>query len=785
MASAQSPPRAPIRTGGLEAVLPTLLWVRLLFGLSAVAFVAYAAWLIGGPRDYVPTRDSLLYCSLLVVPVVSFIARGVIDRTNRAAWWFFAAGATIWLAAEVGFALSTQTDPEPAAVVDWLFIASGPCLYVGALLLARRMLRPGSLQIWLDALIIALATSALGTLLMPQLLDDVAGGALDVILNLAAPLMELLLLSLVIAVLGLVRHAAGPLWWFLLAGSALLWVSDLAWLFQSADGSYVNGSLIDLGWPTALLLMAYGAWVPMTRQTVDPELNWALPLAVTIGAFMIVLYATQTAVPAVTVILAAGAVLAGSLRSVQAFRSASARAEAHRQAHSDDLTGLANRRGLAIALDADAGRQHALLLIDIDHFKQINDTLGHQAGDEVLQQVGGRFHACVGSEAVVARLGGDEFAVLLGPETGWASAAAAADRLHDSVNTPVFGSGIELQVEISVGIALAPQHGRNLSELLRTADRAMYRAKRDRVGSLVFDQAWDSGDGGSLMMLQELRRAMDSHELVCHYQPQLDVLTNEVVCVEALVRWQHPIRGLIPASDFLPLLEQTALIRPLSDLTLDTSLAQLAAWDALGIGLRTSVNLSATNLIDQGLPLRVTQMLTQHHIAAERLTLEITETAITGDLDRVRGVLGQLHEIGVQISIDDYGSGYSSLRQIGRLSAQELKLDRDFVTGVGQRGDLRSILSATVHLAHGLRLRMVAEGVESATDLDQIRLAGCDLAQGYYISAPRNAGEVTRWLLARQAANARHRPRGDIRANDEPPRRGGGHGVAGAGFEPA
>jgi EAL domain-containing protein (putative c-di-GMP-specific phosphodiesterase class I) len=197
------------------------------------------------------------------------------------------------------------------------------------------------------------------------------------------------------------------------------------------------------------------------------------------------------------------------------------------------------------------------------------------------------------------------------------------------------------------------------------------------------------------------------------------------------------------------MLEQTTLIRPLTDAILHKSLTQLQEWDAMGLGLRMCVNISATNLLDRALPLRITHLLASHHIASERLTLEITETALSGDEDRVRMVLSQLHEIGVEISIDDYGSGYSSLHQIGTLGAQELKLDREFVTGVGERGDLRSILAATVHLAHGLRLRMVAEGVESASDLDQVRLSGCDLAQGFYISAPRDGASLVAWLQER------------------------------------
>lgn len=724
---------------------------------GTVLLLGYLAWLWFGPREYLPVRDLLLYCTLLVTPALSFLARARVGGPTRTAWQFFATATVLWLVAEAGYVLTTgAVDTDPVAWVDWLFIIAPVVLYAAVGLLAMIMLPDATVDVWLDGLIITFASAAFATLFYPGLLDRFAVSLPDTIVSVTEPLTGLLLVSLIIAILSLTGAAAGTMWWLLLIGSSVFWLADLVWLFELEGATYANGALVDIGWPAGLLLMGLAAWAPMRRPHPLPQHGWALPLIITALAFGIILFATTQQTPAVTVVLAGAAVVVGGLRSLRAFHWASIRTQAQRQAVTDDLTGLANRRGLTEALEASIG-QRALLLVDIDRFKQINDTLGHQAGDEVLQQVSTRLQNCVPDQAVVARIGGDEFAVLLPSGSEWSQAATTAECLHETVGPAVVASGIELQVEISVGIAFCPQHGTTISELLRTADRAIYRARRDRVGSVVFEPTWDSDDRGALLLMQELRKAVDRREFLCHYQPQLDVITDQVVAVESLVRWQHPQRGLIPADQFLPTLEQTALIRPLSDLVLDQSLAQLRMWDALGLDLRLSVNLSAANLTDRGLPLRVARMLADHHVPAPRLTLEITETALAGDPERVRGVLAQLHEIGVQVSIDDYGSGYSSLRQIGQLSAGELKLDRDFVTGVGQRGDLRSILSATVHLAHGLRLRMVAEGVESASDLDQVRLSGCDLAQGYFISPPRNADEFIVWLTQR-AADSAHLP---------------------------
>nr|MCU0296774.1 diguanylate cyclase [Candidatus Nanopelagicales bacterium] len=586
------------------------LWVKLILALGAVGFGGYALWMLTGPREYVQNRDMVLYCALLVVPFTSFLGRALLGGPARRAWWFFAAGAGLWLMAEIGYTATTaDVDADPARWVDWSFIIAPLFLYAGVVLLAGVMLPRATVEVWLDGVIIACATAAFATLLFPELMENFSGSVQDVIVDMTSPLTGMLLVSLVLAVIGVVRGAAGAMWWLLLAGATLLWLSDMVWMLEVDDSSYFNGSLIDLGWPAGLLLLGAAPWARMRRGTTQPEQGWFVPLSLALATFGLLLYATQQSVPTVTVAFAAGTVMGGALRSVQAFRSASTRAEALRQARCDELTGLANRRGLNLALQLHPDDQHALLLVDIDRFKQINDTLGHQAGDEVLQQVSVRLQGCMGEGAVIGRLGADEFAILMPAGSGWATATAAADRLHDALNPPVSAGGIDLTVEISVGIALSPQHGTTLSELLRTADRAMYRAKRDRMGSLVFDQTWDSSDGGGLLMMQELRKAVDDGEFVCHYQPQLDVLTDEVVCVESLVRWQHPERGLIPAGHFLPMLEQTALIRPLSDLVLKQSLAQLRLWDGQGLRLRISVNLSATNLLDRGLPLRVARML--------------------------------------------------------------------------------------------------------------------------------------------------------------------------------
>jgi diguanylate cyclase (GGDEF)-like protein len=723
--------------------------VAVLLGLATVSLVAYSAWLLLGSDDYLPLRDDWAYCALFVVPIVLFAARARICDPTKMAWQIFTLAATLWLIAEVAGIVTSAISPAGAVWAQALFLLVSPLMYAALLVLVRQVLPGAARETYLDGLIITLAVAAFFTLIEPRILHSESVAAPDLILAVAYPFLDLLQVTLILAAIAVMRTAAGLAWWLFLVGSVLFWVGDSYWLFWLARGEEQSAAVVYMLWPVGITLLAAGAWTPLRRRIPGVDYGWAVPVLVTASAFALMFYATLRPVPLATILLATGALLTGAVRSIGAFRDASARNQAQLLAQTDDLTGLTNRRGLNSLAGNDVRGQRALLLVDIDRFKQINDTLGHQAGDDVLQQVAARFQQVAPADVLLSRIGGDEFALFLPPGSGYVEAMDLARALHDSVTEPLAATGIELQVELSIGIALAPAHGQTLSALLLSADRAMYRAKREHISTQVFDPRQAGSDVGDVLVLQELRRGLDRDEFVCHFQPQLDVLTNEVEAVEALVRWQHPQRGVVPAGQFLPMVEQTTLIRPLTDTILDKSLAQLRVWDGLGLSLRMSVNISATNLMDRALPLRVAQLLAEHHIAAERLTLEITETALSGDEERVRVVLGQLHEIGVQISIDDYGSGYSSLHQVGTLGAQELKLDREFVTGVGERGDLRSILAATVHLAHGLRLRMVAEGVESASDLDQVRLSGCDLAQGFYISPPRSGESVVEWLAER------------------------------------
>jgi diguanylate cyclase (GGDEF)-like protein len=428
--------------------------------------------------------------------------------------------------------------------------------------------------------------------------------------------------------------------------------------------------------------------------------------------------------------------------SRQADELASQRDELERRSTHDALTGLANRvlfkQQVTAAIEADAPAGGAVLLMDLDRFKEVNDTLGHHNGDGLLKEVAQRLVAKFGPDTTIARLGGDEFAVLL-PRGELADVVEAADRVLAAFDAPFDVQGVSIQVENSVGICRFPAAGEDADTLLRRADVAMYQAKAAHTRYALYEPQRDPYSEARLALLGELRRAIAARELTCAYQPQADARTGHIEGVEALVRWRHPQRGELPPEEFVRLAEHSEVIHELTRFVLDTAIAQCAAWRDEGINVRMSVNLSARSLHDASLADDIARLLTEHSLEPSALELEITETSIEADPVGTENLLQRLHTMGIGIAIDDFGTGYSAFSYLQRLPIDEIKIDRSFV--MGMEGDQRKqqIVRSTIQLGHNLGLRVVAEGVE--TEAAQRRLArlGCDLVQGYHVSRPMSA----------------------------------------------
>jgi diguanylate cyclase (GGDEF)-like protein len=429
----------------------------------------------------------------------------------------------------------------------------------------------------------------------------------------------------------------------------------------------------------------------------------------------------------------------------------------------DPLTGLANRRALYTEgesrLVKAPSRRRALLLLDLDKFKEVNDSLGHHAGDQLLVEVSARLRGQLRGGDLLARLGGDEFAVLL-EDAGYEEAASVAENLRSTLAEPFTAQAassamrsLTLHSTVSIGIARFPDDGPDLSTLLRKADIAMYKAKISGDGHHVYSSI-DKSDGATrLRTIDELQAAMTSPQLVVHYQPKVDLVTGDVHGVEALVRWDHPTRGLLYPGEFLALIEESGLMRAMTRLVLEMALDQAAVWQSQGEHLVIAINLSASSLVDSDLPDEVFAMLAARGVPPASLQLEITEEFLMADHDRARAILTRLREGGVQISVDDFGTGYSSLSRLREMPIDELKIDRSFILAMTDEARAAALVASIIGLAHSLGLRIVAEGVETEVAYAELRRMGCDQAQGFLMSKPVPATQLDHWLSNRAAVD--------------------------------
>jgi diguanylate cyclase (GGDEF)-like protein len=429
-------------------------------------------------------------------------------------------------------------------------------------------------------------------------------------------------------------------------------------------------------------------------------------------------------------------------------------------AYRDPFTDLPNRALFAEQLEsalaaAPAVESVAVLLMDLDHFKYVNDTLGHEIGDLLLREVGARLREAVKRPGcTVARLGGDEFAILL-PGEWSAGAQRIAAALLRTLEAPMTVGGHVVDVRASLGIAACPEHGHESSTLMRQADIAMYAAKRNNRGIVVWNEKYNQQGHDRLSLMSDLRKAVDGNELSLMYQPKVCLEGSLDHHVEALVRWNHPIRGVVPPIDFIPFAEQIGYVRSITHWVLARAIEQCATWRAEGLRINVSINLSARDVMDDTLPDRVVALLQVHGCAAKWIALEITESAILDDHGHAVENLKRLSALGCKLSIDDYGTGYSSLAYLRRLPLDELKIDKSFVIGMVRDASDDVIVRSTIDLAHNMGLVVVAEGVEDEPTLERLRTLGCDMVQGYFFSRPLATDMVSAWFGGQAPARAR------------------------------
>ncbi len=730
--------------------------------LAAVGLAsAVLAVLVGHGLGPAAPRDALVVgfqFGTALLPLARALTVGGVHRavcaTVGLALLLWAAGDLLWMAASPAAAA-----PSVPSLPDGLYLACYPLAYVAVMLLIQAQGHDFLPSAWLDGIVAGLGAAALGAAFaVDTILGAAAGGSLTVLVGLAYPLGDLVLLALAVGALALLGGRWDRRWLVLATGCALWAVTDTVYLFQTAAGSYREGTVLDAGWPVALFAMswsvAYHRPSPPAGR-LDASRQFLLPAGAAAAALGILVYGDLYRVGPVAVGLATATLLTAGLRVVLAMRDLRSLAESRRLALTDDLTGLGNRRlfgrdleqllaraaGPAPAGVPGVGRL-ALLLLDLNRFKEINDSFGHPAGDELLRQIGPRLHAVLRRSDTIARLGGDEFAAVLSAADGEV-AVAAARRITEELQRPFTLGRVSLHVTASIGIARYPQDATDAAGLLRCADVAMYAAKAGRRPHAVYDADRDDSHD-RLRLAEDLRAAIRDRELHLHYQPQLDLRSGVVRSVEALVRWRHPDRGAVPAETLVRLAEETDLIGPLAELVLDLALGQCARWRSQGRRVVVAVNLSAINLADPGLVEQVRLLLARHRLPGDALVLEVTESTLMIDPVRAQAAVRELRLAGVTVSIDDFGTAFSSLSYLRDLAVGEIKLDRSFITDLAADGNGNSlaITRSVVELGHALRLRVVAEGIEDPDTAALLARLGVDLAQGYHIGRPVPADQL-------------------------------------------
>jgi len=642
-----------------------------------------------------------------------------------------------------------------AAVSDLCYLASFVALAVGITWLTQRAFGAPMVSLRLDGAVVGLAVGSVTAAIRFQSVPKVSGGALQVAAAMSHPLLDLTLLMLIVA--GLALHNYRPNWSMatVMLGVAALVVGDVIYMRQVH--SALGLPTLNATWMLGLWLLALAAWHDPGQRTTPRNGTRSLPhglLMLPIGsglvALAVIVMSLLSHVPRIALVLAACSLLLVIARMTVTLREARQGSLNFRDARTDELTGLSNRRGFLEAINASLEerprtRPLAVLLVDLNGFKEVNDSLGHLVGDELLTIVGKRFAASLGRDATIARIGGDEFAMAFDVKC-LDDATEAAKMLAKTHSDQITLDGVTVRVSASYGIALFPAHGLTPLQLLRSADVAMYEAKTSHRTVCAYRAAHDPNSRGRLALVGELRDAIESSGLILHYQPTRDLRTHAIRGVEALARWQHPTRGLLPPDDFIPMAERVGLVPALSRVVIAMAIAEAARLHESGHPLQMSVNISRYDLLDDTLTRYIEQTLRDGNLPGDLLTLEITESSIGEDPERSRRSIEELRRLGIRVSIDDFGVGYSSMSQLLSLPLDEIKIDKSFILALRTDRRAQAIISSAIELAKALDLTLVAEGIETAQSMEVLQELGADIGQGFYIAHPLTSAQLDDFL---------------------------------------
>jgi diguanylate cyclase (GGDEF)-like protein len=723
--------------------------------------VANLLLLFGVPMMRGAHLDTGVYLVLgnlaLVAPALACFGYAFLRPSRR--------GPAIWLglatlaqgAGNVIYSWWTQYQAHPPipAPSDLAYLGFYVSVAAAVVWLARRENGSFPRALWLDGAIGAAGAAAALVAVLSVFHVDPQGGSAAVLVSGAYTVGDLILVAMIGGLLAMRGVRGGSIWLWLAAGMAIFCAADVSYAIRVSAGTYSVGAWLSLGWMAGITCIARSIWSPerpaAEAGAARSRTMLAIPTLATLGAVAILAIFSIDRHPAV-MSLAAFTLLLAAVRTLVSFRQVQRLSAARRQALTDDLTGLGNRRALfdhggQNLKAANAADRIALILIDLDNFKEINDRFGHPAGDELLREIARRLAACVKNDDLLVRLGGDEFALLLKLAPTDESRQIAVEVL-DRITEPFTVDGARLLVNASAGVAERSDEANRMVDLLRRADVAMYAAKDVHSRAERYDPQLDEANRVRLETIEDLNNALDRHELVLHYQPKINVASGAIFGTEALVRWQHPTRGLLLPDQFLPIVEQVGLMHAVTREVLEAGVRQVATWRKAGLNISLAINLSASDLLDDSLADRIETLLDEHSVPADALELEITESVVMFDVARASTVLEALRLLGCRVAIDDYGTGYCALAYLRDLPVDELKLDRSFLASISTDRRSAAIVHSTIELAHNLGLQVVAEGIEDQQALDAVARFACDYAQGYYFAKPMPAAEVPGWIAA-------------------------------------
>nr|WP_246398888.1 diguanylate cyclase [Mycobacterium vicinigordonae] len=764
----------------LHDMLPSVRWppvsIRISLAALTIGVLVFAASCLPHPHAaHTPFFANVLYPGLNLFAALLVAIRAHRVKADRTAWILIAAGMACSGLGDVIYARWVTAGQSPS-IADPAYLAFYPLVYAGLLLLMRARLKRVPLAVRLDSVVCGLAMASVATALTAGPIQAAAARTpATVLVGLVYPWFDLVLLALAAGMLPILGWRHESRWSLLVAGFVLFAAADTVYLFETSASEYRVGTLLDACWPASSLLLAMAAWTAWSSNPPSPRRGlgyYAAPVSCTVVALAVTAVDHQSHVAP---LLAALSLIAVAARFSVTFREVSSLAENHLHAMTDEVTTLPNRRSLATALTevpvspprtpvvgpplpTRPPPRRALLLLQLHEFHEINDTVGPRFGDELLRQAANRLSQNVRRDDLLARVGDDQFAILLADGADLVAARAQAGRLLEALDEPFALDPVTVAVDARIAIALFPDHCDHPQELLNRAEITLPHAKSARSKISVYDTAFELYRENDPSLIEELSAALsDGSELTCHYQPKINAQDGSVHSVEALLRWHHPARGLLLPEEFLPAAERAGLMRKVANRTVDLALKQARAWREEGLPLTIAVNLSTTNLLDLDLVGSIERQLRTHGLPADSLIIEITESTLV-DSARSRNTVAALQQLGVRISLDDYGTGWSSLARLQDVSVDELKLDRVFVARLAQDPRSVAIVRSTVALAESLGADLVAEGVEDEVTLRALRQYGCTITQGFVHSPPLPGNDLREWILSNAPGPASKKP---------------------------